>query len=136
MPAQTAPRGPALTTFAILFGLLAVSNFLKPLELGETTGFVFFGQRLKGLPNMIAGPLFGAYLAAMAAGIWRLRRWALPMVWAYLAYVIANLVLFRVFGPMEGEGAGRLVFGLVYMSIAIGVPLYTALLLRRRDDLT
>lgn len=127
-------RGPALTTFAILFGVLAVSNFLKPLQLGETTGFVFFGYRLTGLPNTIAGPIFGLYLATMAAAIWRMRRIALPMVWAYLAYVVANLILFRVWGPpMPGEGAGRVVFSLVYMTVAIGVPLATALLLRRRQ---
>jgi hypothetical protein len=133
MPPADTRRGSALTTFAVLFGLLAVSNFLKPLELGETTGFVLFGNRLKGLPNMIAGPLFGGYLAAMAAGIWRLRRWALPMVWAYLAYVAANLVLFRLVGPpMPGEGAGRVAFALTYTAVAVGVPLATGLLLRRR----
>jgi hypothetical protein len=119
--------------FAILFGLLAVSNFLKPLEIGETTGFVFLGQRLQGLPNLIVAPLFGAYLATMAVGIWRLRPWVLPMVWAYLAYVVANLVLFRLIGPpMPGDGAGRIVFSLVYMTVAIGIPLATALQLRRR----
>ena len=134
MPESRAARGPALTLFAILFGILAVSNFLKPLELGETTGFVFFGYRLKGLPNTIAGPVFGAYLATMAASIWQMRRRALTMVWIYLAYVIANLILFRIVGPpMPGEGAGRVIFGLVYMAIAIGVPLSTALILRRRQ---
>jgi hypothetical protein len=133
MASTTASRGPALTTFAVLFGILAVSNFLKPLQLGETTGFVLFGYRLTGLPNMIAGPLFGAYLATMAMGIWRLRRWALPMVWVYLGYVVVNLILFRIVGPpMPGEGMGRIVFGLVYMAIAIGVPLSTGILLRRR----
>jgi hypothetical protein len=133
MPTAAA-RGSALTTFAILFGLLAVSNFLKPFQLSETAGFVFFGLRLDGLANTVAGPLFGAYLASMAMGIWRLRRWALPMVWAYLGYVVLNLILFRVWGPpMPGEGIGRVVFSLVYMAIAIGVPLSTALILRRRQ---
>jgi hypothetical protein len=50
-----------------------------------------------------------------------------------LDYVIVNLVLFRLIGPpMPGEGMGRVVFSLVYMTVAIGVPLSTALLLRRR----
>lgn len=132
MPQPT--RGPALTTFAILFGVLAVSNFLKPLQLGETTGFVFLGYRLSGLPNAVAGPLFGLYLALMAAAIWRLRRHALPMVRAYLVYVVLNLILFRVWGPpMPGEGVGRILFSLVYMAVAIGVPLATARLLSQRQ---
>jgi hypothetical protein len=130
---DAAARGPALTAFALLFALLALSNFSKPLEIGETTGFVFFGHRLEGRSNAIVAPLFGAYLAVMAIRIWRLRRWALPMVWAYLGYVAANLVLFRLVGPpMPGEGAGRVLFGLAYMTVAIGVPLAAGLVLRRR----
>ena len=64
-------RGPALTTFAILFGVLAVSNLLKPLQMGgpEHTGFVFFGQRTTGTTNAILGPLFGIYLLVYAVGI-------------------------------------------------------------------
>jgi len=45
-----AERGPFLTVAAILFGLLAISNLLKPLEIGPTTGFVFLGKRLSGTP--------------------------------------------------------------------------------------
>ena len=74
--------------------MLAVSNLLKPLELNPSHGFVFFGHRLQGTANVIAGPLFGLYLAAYAAGIWGLRRWALPMGVAYAGYVIANLLSF------------------------------------------
>ena len=70
-------RGSALTTFAILFGVVAVSNLLKPLQLGGAhTGFVFFGQRTSGTTNAILGPLFGIYLLVYAVGIWRLRRFA------------------------------------------------------------
>ncbi len=91
-------RGPALTTFAILFGVLAVSNLLKPLQMGgpEHTGFVFFGQRTTGTANAILGPLFGIYLLVYAVGVWRLRRFALPMAYAYAAYVIVNLIAFTV----------------------------------------
>ena len=48
-------RGQALSIFAVLFALLAVSNLLKPLQLGgeQITGFVFFGQRLAGTANTI-----------------------------------------------------------------------------------
>jgi len=125
-------RGPALTTFAILFGVLAVSNLLKPLQLGGArTGFVFFGQRTSGTANAILGPLFGIYLLVYAAGIWRLRRFALPMAYAYAAYVVVNLIAFTVRGEHE-PGAGYVIFSVVYALVAIGVSSGTALLLTRR----
>ena len=126
-------RGPALTTFAILFGVLAVSNLLKPLQMGgpEHTGFVFFGQRTTGTANAVLGPLFGIYLLVYAAGIWRLRRFALPMAYAYAAYVVVNLIAFTVRGEHE-PGAGYVIFSVVYALVAIGVSSGTALLLARR----
>jgi len=131
-PMASGRRGPALTTFAVLFGLLAVSNLLKPLQIGGArTGFVFFGQRLSGTPNAILGPLFGLYLLVYAVGIWRLRRFALPMAYGYAAYVIANLVAFTVRGEPE-PGMGPFIFGIVYAAVAIGVSGGAALLLARR----
>jgi hypothetical protein len=125
-------RGRALTVCAVLFGLLAVSNLLKPLQLGGAqTGFVLFGERLDGIANTIAGPLFGLFLAVYAAGIWGLRRFALPMAYAYAAYVLANLVLFTVRTPTP-PGLGPLVFGVVYAAVAIGVSVGAVLLLRAR----
>ena len=130
-----ASRGTALTVFALLFGLLAVSNLMKPLQIGSQTGFVLFGKRLSGLPNLIFGPLFGLYLAAYATGIWGLRRRALPMGMLYASYVVLNLVLFTVRMPQE-SGAGPLIFGLVYTTVAIGVSWGAAWLLwRRRHEL-
>jgi hypothetical protein len=131
MPTRT--RNTALTVAAVLFGILAVSNLLKPLELGGQTGFVFFGRRLAGTPNAILGPLFGLYLAAYAYGIWTMRRWALPMGIAYAAYVVVNLVLFPFrTPPRPGAGAGDTVFGIVYAFVAIGVSAGTAFLLAQR----
>src|SRR3984957_3283419 len=63
-------RGAALTIFAILFGLLAISNFFKPFSHDPGVGFVFMGVRLKGTGNAIMGPLFGLCLAIYAYGIW------------------------------------------------------------------
>jgi hypothetical protein len=95
-----AQRGRALTIFAILFGLLAVSNLLKPFQFGgEHTGFVFFGSRLSGIANTIIGPLFGIFLAVYAYGIWNMRRFALPMAHAYATYVILNLIFFTFRNP-------------------------------------
>jgi hypothetical protein len=133
MPASS--RGPWLTTVAVLFAVLAVSNLLKPFQLGgDQTGFVFFGKRLAGTPNAIIGPLFGAYLAAYAAGIWGMRRFALPLARIYAAYVVLNLILFNFrTPPPPGAGAGWQLFGLVYAVIAIGVSVGTARVLATRE---
>src|SRR5438445_944282 len=127
-------RGPALTTFAILFGMLAVSNLLKPLQLGgaEQTGFVFFGQRTTGTANAILGPLFGIYLLVYALGIWRLRRFALPMAYAYAAYVIVNLIAFTVRGESQ-PGVGYVIFSVVYALVANGGSRCSAVILTLRQ---
>src|SRR5262245_14844412 len=127
-----AQRGTALTVFAILFGLLAISNLLKPFQFGgEQTGFVFFGSRLGGSANTIIGPLFGIFLAVYAYGIWNMKRWALPMGHAYATYVILNLILFTFRTPAP-DTVGYKIFGVVYSAIAIGVSLSAAVLLTKR----
>ena len=129
-----AVRDRTLTVFAVLFGLLAVSNFLKPLQLGGSqTGFVFLGRRLSGTPNAIIGPLFGLYLLLYAVGIWRMRRYALPMAWAYATYVVVNLLLFNVRTPRP-PGTWYLIFGLVYMVVAVAVSSGAAWALSKRKD--
>ncbi len=84
--------------FAVLFVVLAISNFLKPFHLDSRAGFVFFGVKTSGITNDILGPVFGVWLLVYAIGIWRMRRWALPLGYAYAAYVITNLVS-SPFGP-------------------------------------
>ena len=129
---MAAPRGKALTIFAILFALLGVSNALKPLEASATQGFVLFGHRLSGTPNLIAGPAFALLLWAYAAGIWGMRRWALPLGCAYAAYVVLNLVGFMT----TSADAPPLAFMLGYALVAIGVSGGAAYLLyARRHEL-
>jgi hypothetical protein len=118
----------ALKVFAILFALLAVSNLLKPLELSSTAGFVLFGRRLSGAANLVAGPLFALFLAVYAFGVWKLRRFALPMAFAYGLYVLANLALWNVRTPAESPSLG---FGLAYAAVALGVSWGSAFLLYR-----
>ena len=132
-------RGPLLTTLALLFGLLAVSDLAKPLEAslggGLRPGFVLFGHHLSGPANAVVGPLFGLYLLVYAAGIWRVRRWALPMGVVYAAYVIVNLILFTLRDP-ERMREGVL-FGAIYALVAIGVSWGAVWLLsQQRDVLT
>lgn len=125
-------RGRVLSMFAVLFVLLAISNLLKPFRLeGSDTGFVFFGQRLSGTANAIIGPLFGIYLLVYAFSIWRMRRLALPMAYAYAGYVIINLILFNMRNPVP-PGVGYLIFGVVYSILAIGVSSGAAYWLSKR----
>ena len=55
-----------LTIFALLFLLMAISNFGKPFSHQAGVGFVFLGTRLSGVPNMIIAPIFGIILAMYA----------------------------------------------------------------------
>ena len=132
--AEKSERGPILTTFAVLFAIMAVSNLTKPLRLFENAGFVFFGTKLTGIANLIVGPLFGIMLAAYAFGIWNMRRFALPIAQIYAAYVVANIVMFTVKHQAPG-GPGWGAF--VYISVAVGVSAGSAMLLtRRKAELT
>ncbi len=129
---QERSRGPLLTMFAILFAILALSNFSKPFHLDPNAGFVFFGAKTHGWANAILGPLFGLILVTYAIGIWRMRRWVLPIAGGYAAYVILNLVLYTIrnagsqYQPSRG-------FMLAYIAIAIGVSAGSAILLYRRN---
>jgi len=126
-------RGPLLTTFAILFALLALSNLLKPFRLeGDTTGFVFLGQRTSGFWNVVLSPLFGIYLAVYAFGILRMRRFAMRMGQAYAAYVPVNLVAWNV--RQENPFEIGVVLGVVYFVVAIGVSAGAAVILTRHAN--
>ena len=125
-------RGGVLTTLAVLFGILGVTDILKPFHLeGPTTGLVFFGKRLSGAPDAILGPLLGIFLLIYAAGIWRMRRYAMPLAYAYAIYVTLNLVLFSVRNPPPAS-QGEMIFGIVYIVGALALSWGTATLLRRR----
>ena len=132
-----ARRGVALTILAILFAILAVSDILKPLHLeGPTTGLVFFGKRLSGTPNAVVGPILGIILFAYAAGIWMMRRYALYLGYAYTIYVTINLVLFSARNPPPAS-RGEMIFGLVYIVLALASSWGTAVLLsRQKENLT
>ena len=116
-------RGPVLTTLAILMGLLALSNFLKPLgqamQPESDAGFVFLGHRLHGAANAVMGPLFGVLLAAYAYGTWNRKRWVGALAAAYAADVVANLILFVTTAPPAQNQS--LAFMVAYTAVAIGV---------------
>lgn len=124
-------RGVALTIFAILFVLLAISNFLKPVMANAQTGFVFFGTRTSGIANLILGPLFGVILLVYAAGIWWLKRFAMPLAWIYAGYVVVNMALFSVKAPPP-RSRNEAVFAIASVVVGIAVPLAAAIILSRR----
>jgi hypothetical protein len=124
-------RGILLTIFAVLFAILALSNLSKPLHLDPNAGFVFFGVKTRGIENAVLGPIFGLILLAYAIGIWGMRRWVIPIAYAYAAYVITNLLLFSV----RNAGAPNQpppVFMFAYIAIAIGVSAGSAIVLHQR----
>lgn len=130
-------RGAALTIFAILLALMAISNFGKPFSHHPGVGFVFFGTRLSGLPNMIVATIFGILLAVYAYGIFAMRKFALPIGIFYAAYVIVNMPLFilKYHGTavMQEHSWAYLI---LYPFVAIGVSSGAAVLLyRRKADL-
>jgi len=125
-------RGAALTIFAILFGLLAISDFMKPFSHDPGVGFVFMGVRLKGIGNAVMGPLFGLCLAIYAYGIWTMRRFALPVAYIFTAWVVVNTVLFSM--KNRNEPHPSLAFSIFATAIGIGVPLATAIILSRRQN--
>jgi hypothetical protein len=135
MPNQR--RGAILTIFAILFALMAISNFGKPFSHNPGVGFVFFGTRLSGVPNMIIAPILGIILAVYAYGILAMRKFALPVGIFYAAYVIINMPLFLV----KYHGTAVLqehswAYLVPYPFVAIGVSSGAAwLLYRRKADL-
>ena len=125
-------RGGGLTTLAILFAILALTDILKPLHLeGPTTGLVFFGKRLGGTPDAILGPILGIILLTYAAGIWRMRRYALYLGYAYAIYVTINLALFSASNPPPASQS-EMIFNIVYVILALAFSWGTAILLNRR----
>ncbi len=127
-------RGPALTFFAIVFVLLAISDFMKRLGLeGADTGLVVLGRRLSRDASAVAGPMLATLLLVYAIGIWRLRPSAVPLGWAYTAYVTANVVLFPFRTPQPADaGVGYWILGVVYTILAIAGSVTCVRLLGRR----
>jgi len=116
---------------AVLFGVLAVSNATKALQHlrdPATLGLVLFGVRFESMwSNAILGPLLGAVLALYAVGLWRQRRWVVPLSVAYAFWVPTNLVLFWY--RQTGPDVPPLGFILIYLVFALGSSIGTALYL-------
>ena len=122
-------RGWFLTVCAVLFALLALSNFLKPFLADAHTGFVFFGHRLSGVPNDVLGPVFGLLLVVYVVAIWQMRRLALPLGWVYAGYVVTNTVLFAI---QTTDKPPSLPFMVATLVLGLGVPIGSAIVLTQK----
>ena len=131
MPGKS--RGAILTIFALLYVLLAISDFAKPFSHSAGVGFVFLGERLTGTANAVIGPLFGIFLLVYAYGIWAMRKYALQLSYIFLLWVLLNMALFTA----KNSGTQPLAAAIGATIVGIGIPLATAFVLRRRQaDLT
>jgi hypothetical protein len=128
MSTSRAP-GPFATAMAVLFALLAASNFTKAIQYlaaPEHGGIVVFGVRATTVAgNLVLGPMVGAILVAYAIGLWRRRRWVVPIAFVYAFYVPTNLVLFWY--RATDQTLPPLAFLLVYLAFALGGSIGTAL---------
>jgi hypothetical protein len=123
---------------AIAFSLLAISDLTKPFSQSHDphAGLVFFGTKLIGTADLIIAPLFAAFLAIYAIGIWRMKRYAMPMAYGYATYVLINLLLF-VLKHTNPRDRGGLPFMAMYVTVALGVSIGSAVLLTlRREELS
>jgi hypothetical protein len=131
MANETARRGWFLTVITVLFVLLALSDFTKPLQFAHNPavgGLVIFGHKFQTVVALyFLGPLFGVIFLTYAYGIWNLRAWTLPLAIVYAFYVPYNLVLFWYTQP---PGPRPIPFIIIYLAIAligsIGTAIYLA----------
>ena len=123
-------RGTFLTVMAVLFVVLAISDFTKALQYANNPavgGLVVFGHKFEGVAiNLVLGPLFGMVLLIYAYGIWKMRAWVLPLSLVYAFYVPYNLVLFWFTHTTGPRSIGFIVF---YLAIALTGSVGTALYL-------
>lgn len=127
-------RGAFLTVMAILLGILALSDATKALQqmLGPVGGLVVLGHKIRVLwLNAVAGPLFATYLGFYVYGIWKMKRWVLPIATIYAFYVPVNLVMFW-FLHLTPRPTVR--FIVIYLFFALLGSVGTALYLNRHHE--
>ena len=123
-------RGWFLSVMTVLFLLLAISDFTKPLEFvypTATSGIVEFGHKFRSVWNTaILGVMFGFLFLVYSYGLWNLRRWVLPIAIAYAFYVPFNVALFN---RNREEDAYSVAFTVVWLAVALTGSIGTAIYL-------
>lgn len=143
-PEARSRRGAFLTTMAILFALVVVVDLLKAFTTPQPgvagkmppIGIVFLGVRHTGTSATILALIMAAILLVYAAGIWRMKRYALMIAWIYAAYVTLNVTLFTIRNP-KPTTPGAIIFAIVYMATVVLVTIAAAFMLtQRRQELS
>ena len=128
--AASPQRGAFLTVMAILFVVLAISDFTKVFQHAHAghLGLVILGHRFnRKLANFVLGWLFGAFLLTYAHGIWNMKAWSVPLSILYAFYVPTNMVLFWSLHKLDPPTVRFIVFYLfVSLTGSIGTALYLA----------
>ena len=124
-------RGAFLTVIAVLFVVLAISDFTKALQYAHDPahlGLVVLGHRFGGVgKNLAFGSLVGIVLVTYAYGIWKMRAWVLPLSILYAFYVPANMVMFWSLHQLPPPGVGFIVrYLLISLTGSVGTALYLA----------
>ena len=124
-------RGTFLTVMAVLFVVLAISDFTKPLQYindPAVGGLVVLGHKFEGVAkNLLLGPIVGTFLLIYAYGIWKMRAWVLPLSFVYAFYVPANMVLFWSLHQLAPPTVGFIVMYLfVSLTGSVGTAIYLA----------
>ena len=137
---ENAKPGPGvvLTLAAVVFAVAAIQSLIKPFDTSPESGFMLFGYRTDGLLEAVVSRAHAVLMLALAYGTWRLKRYALPILTVYTAYIALNLFLYtlRYDWPTPG-GAHPALAAALYSLVALGVPGGTAYLLsRRRSELS
>jgi hypothetical protein len=125
------PRGTFLTVMAVLFVVLALSDFTKALQYAQDPahlGLVVLGHRFEGVgKNLAFGSLVGIVLVTYAYGIWKMRAWVLPLSILYAFYVPANMVLFWSLHQLPPPSVGFIVrYLLISLTGSVGTAIYLA----------
>ena len=124
-------RGTFLTVMAVLFVVLAFSDFTKPLQYMNDPavgGLVILGHKFQGVAkNLLLGPIVGIFLLIYAYGIWKMRAWVLPLSFVYAFYVPVNMVLFWSLHQLAPPTVGFIVMYLfISLTGSVGTALYLA----------
>ena len=127
----SAKRGVFLTGMAILFVVLAISDFTKALQHANNPavgGLVILGHKFRRTSaNLVLGPLFGLFLLTYAYGLWNMKRWVIPISIFYAFYVSTNMVLFWSLHQLDPPTVRFIVLYLfVSLTGSIGTALYLA----------
>jgi hypothetical protein len=124
-------RGVFLTVMAVLFVILAISDFTKALQFANDPsvgGLVVLGHKFQGVKkNLALGPIVGIFLLTYTYGIWKMRRWVLPLSLFYAFYVPANMVLFWSLHQLPPATVRFMVMYLFFsLTGSVGTALYLA----------